>query len=320
MKFLKSILALSLAATSVAVTQLAHADPSYPNKPIELVVPFPPGGGTDAMGRAFAEAARPHLSQPIVVSNKSGATGSVGLAYVASSPADGYKATMVFAELLTIPLLGINKVSYEDFQPIARFTSDPSSITVKADAPWKTVEEFVAYAKSNPGKVTIANAGNGSVPHLAAALLGEKINTTFAHVPYQGSAPAILGLLGGQVDATTVAYGELKAHVESGKLRTLAVMDNKRLPKLDVPTLKEKGIDMNSLVWRGIAVPKGTPTDIVNKLRDVAAKVSNDPAFQETLVKQNLTFSYADSAEFRAAMAAQSNDYKRLIPTLKLKD
>ncbi|MFV0678165.1 tripartite tricarboxylate transporter substrate binding protein [Variovorax sp. tm] len=311
---------IAAAATAAAlVSPLARAADPYPAKPIELTVAFQPGGGTDSMARAFADAARPYLSQPIVVINKAGASGAIGLGYVANSPADGYKMAMVFAELLVIPYLNLGKVTYEDFQPIARFTSDPSSITVRADAPWKTVEEFLAYAKANPGKVTVSNAGNGSIPQLAAASLGEKIGTSFSHVPYLGSAPAILGLLGGQVDATFVAYGELKAHVESGKLRTLAVMGDKRLPGLDnVPTIKEKGIDLTSYVWRGLAVPKNTPPQVVNKLREVAAKVANEPAFKDALAKQNLTFSYADAPEFRSQMATQSAGYQKLIPTLKL--
>ena len=319
MKLTSLFCALTIAAAAMT-GQSAEAETGYPTKPIELVVAFQPGGGTDALARAFAEAASPMLLQSIVVTNKAGASGSIGLSYVAASPADGYRVAMVFAELLTIPPMGISKVSYEDFQPIARLTSDPSSITVRADAPWKTVEEFVAYAKANPGKVSISNAGPGSMPHLAAALLGEKLGTTFNHVPYQGSAPAILGLVGGQVDATAVAYGELRAHVESGRLRTLAVMSDKRHPGLDVPTLKERGIDLTSNVWRGIAVARNTPPDIADKLREVSAKVSRDPGFKETLAKQNLTFSYADAAELKTAMAAQSEVFKKLIPTLKLKD
>lgn len=316
MNSIKSL--ICAAAMAVALAPAAHAS-DYPAKPIELVVAFQAGGGTDSMARAFAEAARPHLPQPIIVTNKAGASGAIGLSYVANGTPDGYKAAMVFAELLAIPLMQISKVSYHDFQPIARFTSDPSSITVRADSPWKTVEEFVAYAKANPGKVTVSNAGNGSIPHLAAASLGEKVGTTFSQIPYPGSAPAILGLVGGQVDATFVAYGELKSHVESGKLRTLAVMGDKRLPGLEgVPTAREKGIDLTSYVWRGVAVAKGTPPALVSRLREVAAKVANDPAFRDTLAKQNLTFSYADSAEFRAQMEAQSAVYEKLIPTLKL--
>ena len=155
----------------------------YPIKPVELVVAFQPGGGVDSMARIFAEAARPYVAQPFVVVNKPGASGSIGLAYVANAPADGYKVAMVFAELLTIPLLGINKVNHNDFQPIAKFASDPSTLTVRADAPWLTLEEFIAFAKSNPGAVTISNAGNGSISHISGAALGQASGARFTHIP-----------------------------------------------------------------------------------------------------------------------------------------
>ncbi|RYH67239.1 MAG: tripartite tricarboxylate transporter substrate binding protein [Alcaligenaceae bacterium] len=310
-------IALNVTITAGAVPAAAQ----YPSRPIELVVSYQPGGGTDAMARAFAEAARPLLPEPFVVSNKAGASGSIGLSYVANGTPDGYRAAMVFAELLAIPLMGISKVSYEQFQPIARFTSDPSSITVRSDSPWKTAEEFFAYAKANPGKVTISNAGSGTMPHLAAASLGENLGTSFTHVPYPGSAPAILGLVGGQVDATTVAYGELRSHVDSGRLRTLAIMSDKRLPVLpEVPTLRERHVDLTFSVWRGIAVAKSSPPEVVNKLREVAKKVAADPAFRETLAKQNLTFAYADAGELQVIMSTQHEAFKKLIPKLGLKN
>ena len=223
-------------------------------------------------------------------------------------------------EMLVVPLMGIGKTTIDNFQPIARFTDDPSGVTVKADAPWKTIEEFIAYAKAHPGEVTISNAGNGTIPHMAAAAFGERIGAKFSHVPYQGSAPAILGLLAGDVQATTVAYAELKQHVESGKLRTLAVMADKRVVGLDkVPTLKERGHDLQFSVWRGIGLPKGAPKEALDKWRDVAKKVYDDPSFQASVVKQSLTLSWADTPEFTADIARQNEAFKKLVPKLDLK-
>lgn len=294
---------------------------TYPSRPVELVVAFQPGGGVDSMARIFSEAARPLFGQPLVVVNKPGASGSIGLAYVATAPADGYKIAMVFAELLTIPLLGINKVTHEDFQPIAKFASDPSTVTVRADAPWNTIEEFIAYAKANPSKTTISNAGNGSISHISGAALGQKAGVQFTHVPYQGSAPAVQGLLGGQVSATTVNYSVVSAQITGGKLKMLASMSDKRFAAFDkVPTLKERGIDLSVDVWRGIAVAKNTPKEMVDALRQLAGKVAKDPTLLETLRRQSLTFAYEDSDEFSRTMARESERLKQIIPQLDIKN
>jgi len=311
-------LATVVAGCLALVATVASAQ-SYPNKPVELVVSFQAGGGVDTMARVFAEAARPHFAQPFVVVNKPGASGAIGLSYVATAPADGYKAAMVFAELLTIPLLGIGKVSQEDFVAIAKFASDPSTVTVRAEAPWKTLEDFLADAKANPGKYSVSNAGNGSISHISAAALGLKTGTSFVHAPYQGSAPAVLGLISGQVDATMVNYSALSAHVASGKLRVLASMSDKRYAALDkVPTLKERGIDLSVDVWRGIAVARGTPKDIVDALRAVAAKVAKDPKLLESLQRQNLTFAYEDGDDFARTLASESERFKQIVPQLGL--
>ncbi|MBP0639344.1 tripartite tricarboxylate transporter substrate binding protein [Cupriavidus sp. AcVe19-6a] len=322
MNFTKALAFFGLGACMVSSTMHAAlaADP-YPVRPIELMVAYQAGGGTDNMARSIADAARNLLPQPIVVVNKPGASGSIGWAYVANGQPDGYRVAMITPELLVVPLMGIGKTTPQDFQPVARFTDDPSSITVRADAPWKSVEEFLAYAKANPGKATISNAGSGTIPHIAAAALGEKARATFNHVPYQGSAPAIMGLLSGDVDATAVAYAELRQHVEAGKLRTLAVMADKRVATLpNVPTFKERGMDLQYSVWRGIALPKSAPPDVVAKLREAAKKIAETPSFKETVQKQNLTMAYADMPEFSAAIVKQSDNFKKLMPTLKLKE
>lgn len=316
MKLLR-ILTLAVAGGSASIA--AAADP-YPHKPMELVVAYQPGGGSDNTARAIAEGAKAHLPQPVTVINKPGASGSIGWAYVVAGTPDGYKLSLMNPEMLVVPLMGIGKTTIENFQPIARFTDDPSSVTVRADAPWKTIEEFIAYARSRPGEATISNAGNGTIPHMAAAAFGEKVGAKFSHIPYQGSAPAILGLLSGDVNATTVAYAELKQHVESGKLRTLAVMSPKRIAGLDaVPTMKERGHDLEFSVWRGIGLPKGAPQQALDTWRTVARKVYEDPKFQATVEKQSLTLSWADTPQFAADIARQDEAFKKLVPKLDLK-
>ena len=311
-----SVAAVCLAAATVAVA----ADP-YPSKSIELTVAYAPGGGSDNMARAIAQAAGPLMAQPTVVVNKPGASGSIGWSYVATSQPDGYKMVLMTPEMLVVPLLGIGKTTVDDFQPIARFTDDPSSVTVRADAPWKSVEEFLAYAKANPEKVAISNAGSGTIPHMAAAALGEKTGARFVHVPYQGSAPAILGLLSGDVQATTVAYADLRQHVESGKLKTLAVMSEKRVEGLpNVPTMKERGADLQFSVWRGLGLPKSAPKESLDKWREVSRRIAEAPEFQAIVHKQNLTPAYADTPEFAAAITRQGDAFKSLAPKLNLKN
>lgn len=311
---LLNLLLLSAACCGAA----AQAADSYPTKSIELVVSYQHGGGSDSTARAIADAARPLMPQSVVVLNRPGASGSIGWSYVAGSD-DGYRLILMTPEMLVVPLMGIGKVTVGDFQPIARFTDDPSSITVRADAPWRTAQEFIQYAKANPGKVTFSNAGNGTIPHVAAGAFAETIGAQLEHIPYNGSAPAIMGLLAGDVQATTVAYAELRQYVESGKLRTLAVMSEKRVAGLDAPTLKELGHDLQFSVWRGLGLPRNAPREAVEKWRAVSRELATSPKFQETMTKQNLTPSYADTPAFIADIERQNQAVKTLMPKLNLK-
>ncbi|MBH1965258.1 MAG: tripartite tricarboxylate transporter substrate binding protein [Comamonadaceae bacterium] len=316
---MKILRTLTFAALSSAMALVHAADP-YPSKSIELVVAYAAGGGSDAAARAIAEAAKKHLPQPVYVTNKPGASGSIGWAYVTTGTPDGYKLSLMNPEMLVVPLLGIGKTTVEHFQPIARFTDDATSITVRADAPWKTIDEFIAFARANPEKVAVSNAGLGTIPHTAAVALAERTNAKFNHVPYQGAAPATLGLLSGDVQATSIPYADLKQHVEAGKLRTLAVMADKRIAGLDnIPTFKERGYDLQYSVWRGIGLPKGSPKEALDKWREVAKAVFQDPAFQTTITKQGLTLSWADTPEFTTDIARQNEAFKKIVPKMEMK-
>lgn len=177
-----------------------HAE-TYPGKAVELVVPASAGGGTDALARAFAEIVKKHLPQPLIVNDRPGASGVVGMSDVLNGKPDGYKVSVVIAELVILPHLNLAKFTYADFQPVARLNADPSAITVRADAPWNTIEEFLAAAKAKPDEMRVGNSGNGSIWHLAAAGLEDKAGVKFNHVPYQGAAPGVVALLGGHIDA-----------------------------------------------------------------------------------------------------------------------
>jgi tripartite-type tricarboxylate transporter receptor subunit TctC len=312
------------ALTAVAVAAVGasvSAQSDFPNKPIELVVPFQPGGGTDALARSFADATRKHTTQSVIIVNKPGASGSIGWQDVMLAKPDGYRLAVITVELATLSHMGIGKIAADDLQPIAQLNADPAAITVRAESPWNTVEEFLAAARQDPSKVGVGNAGNGSIWHLAASALEEKTGTKFNHVPFQGAGPAVLALLGGHIDAVAVSPAEVTTHVQSGKLKTLAVMADKRVPGFDaVPTLKERNIDLSIGTWRGLAAPKGTSQQVVAYLKNLALKASSEPAFRDTLNKQNLGFVYADDVAFKALIARDNAYFKTLIAKLGIKN
>ncbi|MDN4587342.1 ABC transporter substrate-binding protein [Xenophilus aerolatus] len=308
------------AALALGATLPAAAQSDFPNKPIELVVPYQPGGGTDALARAFADASRKFISQSIVVVNKPGAGGAIGWQEVINARPDGYKLAVLTVELLTLPHLGLAKFKYDDFQPIAQLNADPAAITVKAEAPWNTIEEFLAEAKKKPDSMRVGNSGNGSIWHLAAAALEDKTGTKFNHIPFQGAAPAVLALMGGHIEAVAVSPAEVTTYVQAGKLKTLMVMADKRVKGFEkVPTAKEKGIDLSIGTWRGLGAPKNTPPEVMAKLRDLAAKTAAEPAMHEVMDKQNLGYVYTDGAAFKETLAKDDAYFKGLITKLSLK-
>ena len=312
---------LALGATGgFATWAQAQSLGDYPSRPIELVVAYGAGGGTDVLARAFAEASRKHISQSITVVNKPGASGAIGLTDVMNAKPDGYKIAMVTVELTTLPHTGLIKFTHEDFTPICLLNSDPAAITVKADAPWNTVEEFLAAAKAKPGEFRVGNSGNGSIWHLAAAALEDKTGASFNHIPYSGAAPGILALLGGHIEAVTVSAAEVSPNVAGGKLKTLAVMADKRLKGFEkVPTLKERGIDLSISAWRGIAAPKNLPAPLTAFWKDMATKTANEPSLRDIMDKQNMGYVFGDDVALKALMVKDSAYFKALIGKLNLK-
>jgi tripartite-type tricarboxylate transporter receptor subunit TctC len=308
--------------TAAPMQAFAQAASDYPSRPIELVVPFGAGGGTDILARVTAEAAKKHSSQPITVVNRPGASGSIGLTEVVNARPDGYKIAMVTVEMAIIPHMGIAKFSPEaDFTPLVRLNADPVVLTVSATSPWKTIEEMVDAAKKSKDPLKFGNAGTGGVSHLAAVALAQKAGTTFNHVPFQGNAPAVVALLGGHIDGVTASPSEVFSFVQSGKLRALAVLADQRLGGAfaQVPTMKERNIDLSVGTWRGLAAPKGLPADVLSRLSAIALKTANEPAVKEAMEKQNLGYSVADGEAFRKQIANDSALYKQLIEQMGLK-
>lgn len=307
---------MTACASAMLMGTTAHAA-DYPAKQIELIVPFSAGGGTDLVSRAFADTAKKYLSQPMGVVNKTGGGGAIGLTEIATARPDGYKIGTGTSEINMLPHMGLVAFTANDFTPIARLNAEPSAVSVNAESPWKTFEEFMAYAKANPGKVRIGNSGTGAIWHLAAEALADKAGVKFSHVPYEGANPAVTALLGGHIEAVTVSPAEVVNHVKGGKIRLLAVMADQRAPAFDqVPTLKEKGVDLSIMTWRGIMVSKKTPPNIVAVLREAAKQTTADPAFKEVLTKMNLTSAYLDEPEFKTFLAKDNEFYKALMTKL----
>ncbi|MGJ7545812.1 tripartite tricarboxylate transporter substrate binding protein [Variovorax sp. LT1R16] len=304
-----------------AVLPASAQSGAYPNRPIELIVPFAAGGGTDVLARSLAESARKHLPQSLIVINKAGASGGVGWSELIHAKPDGYKLAIITVELTMIPHMGLTKFTADDMTPIVRLNADPATLAVRADSPFKTLEDLLAAARKDAGGVRIGNAGPGSLGHLAAAALEDKTGTRFNHVPFRGANPAVLDLLGGHIEAVAVTPVEVATYVAAGKIRPLAVMSEQRIAAgwEQVPTLKERRIDLVVGGWRGLAAPKNTPPEVLALLATAFAKTLQEPALRETMAKQNMGEGYLDEPAFKALIARDNATFKQLIDKLGIK-
>jgi tripartite-type tricarboxylate transporter receptor subunit TctC len=293
----------------------------YPKKPLTLIVPFPAGGGGDTVGRALAKSVEKHLGQSIVVVNKTGGGGSVGMTEGANAKGDGYTLTLTTLELTVMSHLGFAPLTFESFKPVALISYDGAAITVHANSQWKTAQDFLDYAKNHPGQLKLGNSGTGASWHLAAAAVEKAAGVKFTHIPFEGSAPAVTALLGGHVDAVFVSAPEVRAHVEAGKLRTLAILDDKPSTALpNVKTIKEEtGLQFNYIgTWRGINVPKDTPDEIVSVLEDAFMKAAEDQEFKDLMNKNGIGILVKDSKSFGQFLKEKHELFGRLIPEIGL--
>jgi tripartite-type tricarboxylate transporter receptor subunit TctC len=241
----------------------------------------------------------------VIVENKPGAGGGIGMAQVAKAKPDGYTIMMSLASLTVLPeadkILGREPMyQVNQLKPIARFTADPTVFAVRADAPWKTLADFIADAKKNPGKFTYGSSGNYGTMHVPMEMFAGATGVKLVHVPYTGAGPAIVGLLGGQVDALATGPASIVQHVKGGKVRVLAHWGDVRLVALpDVPSLKELGTNVEYAQWSGLFVPAATPDTVVAKLRDAARVAANDPKVKEVLLTAGSPVQYLDMPEFQ---------------------
>lgn len=314
---LTALAAFALCFQSGIATQ-ARAQ-TYPVRPVELLVPWAAGGGSDVVARAFAESAAKHFPQPLVVVNKPGAAGAIGHFEGANAKADGYKVTVVTPEINLAFLQGIGKAKYQDFTYVSRINADPIALVVRNDSPFTTLEQFVAHAKANPHKLTLSNSGVGATYHLAAIAFEDETGARLNNVPYQGAGPAVMGLLSGQVDATMATTAEVGVHVRAGRMRLLGVMAEQRIKDFDtVPTFREKGIHLSLGTWRGLAVPNGTPPEVVASLKALVDKVSREPRYKEVLERQFAGMINETGEQFRAALEKEFDTYQKIVVKYKL--
>jgi len=294
------IIAVACIAPAAAVAQDA-----YPSRPVTMIVPFPPGGVADLTARAIQPSLDRALKQRIIVENKSGAGGAVGMAYVANAKPDGYTTLMALSSISIIPpaeRLYDRKPPYEMNQlvPIALVSADPTVLVVRAESPWKTAKEFIDDAKKRPGKINYGSSGVYGTLHMAMAMLESGAGIQMWHVPYQGAGPAVTALLGGQIDALASGPSAVIGQIKAGKFRPLASWGDKRLTSLpDVPTFKELGIDAEFYIWSGLFVPAGTPEPVIATLRSAVRAAVAEPEFKAAMEKIETTIAYLDAPEFQ---------------------
>jgi tripartite-type tricarboxylate transporter receptor subunit TctC len=293
---------------------------TYPEKQIELVVPYSPGGASDMVGRTVASSVEKELDVPVVVTNKTGGTGAVGMSYVEGKNPDGYTIGYVPVEMSMVKALGFADVEPANFDLLGRAIVIPAAITVPADAPYDTIEEFIQYAKDHPGEVRVGNSGTGSIWHIAAAGLANETGAEFKYVPFDGAAPAVAGLLGGHIEAVSVSPSEVKANVDGGDLKILAVMSADRDATFpEVPTLIESGIELEIAAWGGFSAPKGTPDAVKAILEEAVKNAVASEEFQNVAKERGLNASYLSAEEFTQFASDQFDFYNELIPSMDLK-
>jgi tripartite-type tricarboxylate transporter receptor subunit TctC len=270
-----------------------------------MIVPFPPGGVADIVGRPLAAQMERVVKQPVVVTNRPGAGGAVGMAAAAKAPADGYTILMALSSISIFPVsdrIQGRAPAYEmsDFAPIALITADPTVLIVGADSPWKTLKEFVESAKAYPGKINYSSSGVYGTLHVAMEIFANAAGVQLFHVPYQGGGPALTALLGGQVHALASGPAPAVGQIKAGKVRALASWSSERLPLLpEIPTFKELGYEAEFYIWSGVFAPATTPSPIIDRLRAAVREAATSAEFKATMDKVQTPVHYLDAPAFR---------------------
>lgn len=298
----KQVAAAALLCLGTATASAA----SYPERPVTLVVPFPPGGVADTIARPLAQALGDKLGQPIVIENKGGAGGAIGIGQAGRAKPDGYTLLMSLSSISILPAadrLLERKPAYQldQFVPIARITADPTVLVVRADAPYKTLDEFIEAARKQGGKLSYGSSGIYGTMHVPMEMLQNAAGIKMMHVPFTGAGPAVQALVGGQVDALATGPSSVMPLIQAGRVRPLAHWGEGKLDSLpQVPSLKSRGYDASFVQWSGVFALAGTPPAVIDTLRRAVKQIADDPALQARIAGTGSPVQYLDAPDFDA--------------------
>lgn len=313
------LLAAAVAASACALLPQAATAASYPERPVNLLVPFSPGGGTDISARLLAAALQEKLGASVVVDNRPGAGGQIAADLVARANPDGYTLLFANSGMLAINpwIYKLNSEPTKAFAPVSLFSDLPFVLVVPATLPAKNVQELVGLARNAPGKHTFASSGTGGAPHLSGEIFQQATGTELMHVPYKGGGPAMTDLMAGRVDMLFASVLETMPYVAAGKLRALAVTGDKRSPAMpDVPTIDEAGVhNAQSGSWTAVLAPAGTPQPVIDKLAQAIREITEDPAMKTKLEAQGAVAHGSTPAQLADLAARERARYGEIIKT-----
>ncbi|NML17931.1 tripartite tricarboxylate transporter substrate binding protein [Azohydromonas caseinilytica] len=314
----RTALAAAVACTAAALALPALGQAAFPKqKPITLVVPFSPGGGNDILARAVAPKLGQLLGQTIVIENKPGAGGNLGTELVARAEADGYTLVIASSQVTMNPFLGM-KVPFRierDFEPVGRMASVPLVLVSHPGEPYRTLQEFMAYSRAHPGKLSYSSPGNGTPQHLAGEVFAKLNKTEMLHVPYRGTGLSVTDLIAGQVQVSFATYASVAQHIQAGKVRALGIAGQKRTPLApELPTFGDAGLKhYDASLWYSLLAPARTPPDVVARVNEAMVSALNDPAVAKQLAQQGFETQPSTPAELKVFLASELKRWERVI-------
>ncbi len=316
--FTSAAFAMLLLATAPGTSAQTTA-PAWPTKAITMIVPFPPGGLADLVARPVAEAMSRELGQPVVIENKAGAGGGIGMSQAAKARPDGYTVLLALSSLTVIPEADVvlarpAMFALNELRPIARFTADPTVLAVRADSPWKTVQQFVDDAKKRPGAINYGSSGSYGTMHVPMEILSQNAGIKMTHVPFTGAGPAVVALLGGQIDAVSSGPATVLQQVKAGKLRVLGHWGTTQLAALpEAPSLKDAGFNSEYAQWSGLFIPAGVPEPIAQRLRAAAKAAALDVKVKEIILNAGSPVQYQDTPDFEKYVQADATRMSAVV-------